>query len=104
MHLETFGKVISGNELRQMLLELVVRLIVITLDGRVLNGAIHPLDLSVSPRMIDFSQPMLDAVLLADAVEQMFESPFILQAVGELDAVVREDGVNVVGHGGNQSA
>lgn len=79
-------------------------LIVIALDGRVLEGAIHPLDLTVSPGMIDFRQPVLDAMLFTDAVEQMLESPFILQAIGELDAVVREDDMNAVGHGSGQTA
>jgi hypothetical protein len=68
----------------------------------VLDGAIHPLDLSISPRMIDFRQPVL--VLCADAVEQMFDRPSILQAIGELDAVVREDDMNAVRDGGNQPA
>ena len=81
-----------------------MRLVVIALDGRVLNGAIHPLDLPVSPRVIDFGQPVLGAVFLADAVEQVLESPPILQAIGELDAVVREDGVDAVWHGGGQTA
>src|SRR5215217_51018 len=82
--------------------ELLVSLIVIALDRRVLDRAIHPLDLPVRPGMIDFGQPMLDAFSLAEAVEQMFESPPILQAVGELDAIIREDGVDMVRHGFNQ--
>jgi hypothetical protein len=41
------------------------------LTVRVLDRAIHPLDLPVRPGMIDFGQPMLDAVSLADAVEQI---------------------------------
>ena len=102
--LETFGEVVGREELSEMFPELLVRLIVIALDRRLLDRTIHPLDLSVRPGMIDFGQPMLDAVSLADAVEQMFESPAILQAVGELDAVVREDGVDVVRHGSNQPA
>ena len=100
--LETFGEVVGREELREMFPELLVSLIVIALDRRLLDRAIHPLDLSVCPGMIDFRQPMLDAVPLADAVEQMFESPSILQAVGELDAVVREDGMNTIRHGGDQ--
>src|SRR5215204_2999241 len=54
--------------------------------------------------MIDFRQPVLDAVIFTDAVEQVLESQPILQAIGELDAVVREDDMNAVGHGGGQTA
>ncbi len=59
-----------------------------TVDRCVFDSAIHSLDLSVSPWMIDFGQPMLNAMFLANAVEQVFESPPILQAIGKLDAVV----------------
>lgn len=34
-------------------------------DGRVLDGAVHALDLAVSPRMIDLGEPVLDTVLAA---------------------------------------
>ena len=81
-----------------------MRFIVIVLDRRLLDRAIHPLDLPVRPGVINFGQPVLDAMLFTDAVEQVLESPPILQAVGELDAVVRQDGMNAVGHGGNQPA
>ena len=81
-----------------------MRLIVIALDGRILNGAIHPFDLPVRPGMLDFRQPVLNPMLFTDAVEQVLESPPVLQAIGELDAVVREDDMNAVGHGGGQTA
>ena len=87
-----------------MLLELFVRFIMIPLDGRFLDGAIHPLDLSVSPRMIDLRQPMFDLVFCTDAVEEMLESPSILEAVGKLDAVVRENSMNAVRHSGDKLA
>src|SRR4051812_34457037 len=81
-----------------------MRLIVIALNGRVLDCSIHPLDLPVSPRVVDLRQPVLDAVLFTDAVEQMLERPLILEAIGELDAVIGEDDMNAVGHGGGQTA
>ena len=68
--LETFGEVVGREELSEMFSELLVRLIVIALESLILDSAIHPLDLSVRPRVIDFGQPMLDAVSLADAVER----------------------------------
>ena len=97
-HLESFGKVISREKLREMLFELLVRLIVVALDRRLLDGAIHPLDLSVSPRMIDFRQTMFNSVFVTDAVKQVHKRPFIFCSVGELNAVVSQNRVNVIRH------
>jgi len=49
--------------------ELVVRLIVIAVDGRLLDGAVHPLDLAIRPRVVGFCQTVLDGVGSADPVE-----------------------------------
>ncbi len=81
-----------------MLFELLVRFIIIAFDGRFFDRSIHSLDLSVRPRMIDFRQAMFDLMLTANAVEQMFESPFIFLAIGELNAVVSENCMNVIRH------
>ena len=52
-HFESFGEVIGRKELSQMLLELLMRLIVITLDRRLFDCSVHSLDLAVSPWVID---------------------------------------------------
>jgi hypothetical protein len=49
--------------------QLVVALVVVALDGRVLERAVHPLDLAVGPGVVGLGQPVLDAVLLARVVE-----------------------------------
>lgn len=41
--------------------------------GGLLDGAVHPLDLTIGPRMLHLGQPVLDAVLAADAVEDVLE-------------------------------
>lgn len=43
--------------------ELVVTIVVIALDGGVLDRAVHPFDLPVGPRMVDPGKAMLDVVL-----------------------------------------
>lgn len=48
-----------------MLSGLVVAVVMMAFDGGVLNGAVHPLDLTVGPGMIGFCEPMLDAVCLS---------------------------------------
>jgi hypothetical protein len=54
-----------------VLLELAVALIVVAPDSGVLEGAVHPLDPAVGPRMLRLGEPMLDVVLASDAVEAM---------------------------------
>ena len=87
--------------------ELVVPLIVIAVDGRLLEGAVHPFDLTVGPRVVGFGQAVLDAVGLADLVETV--DPIaggpaiaVLRQIGEQDAVIGEHGVKPVRHGCDQ--
>ena len=72
-----------------MLFELLVRFIIITLDGCFFDCSIHSLDLSIRPQMFDFGKPMFDFVLMTNTVEQMFERPYIFQAVSKLNAECR---------------
>lgn len=73
-------------------------------DGRFLDCAVHALDLTIRPRMFHFGQPMLDAILVADAIEDMAEIMDISRAIGELDAVVRQHGMDCIGDSLNQIA
>ena len=69
--LQSPAEVIGGDEVSEVAFELCVVVIVIALDGRVFDGAVHPLDLPVGPRMVHLGQSMLDVVLVADAVEDV---------------------------------
>ncbi len=51
--------------------ELIVSIVMVALDGVVLNRAVHALDLAVRPWMLDLGQPMFDAILLAAHIEHM---------------------------------
>src|ERR1700680_1928797 len=91
--LKPTAEVVCGDEVGQVGSELVVRLIVIAVDGRLLDGAIHSLDLAIRPRMVGFCQAVLDAIGSADLVEAMdtiASSPAIAVArqIGKLDAVI----------------
>lgn len=44
-------------------------------DGRFLDGAVHPLDLTVGPRVVRLGEPMFDIVGLADHVEAHLALP-----------------------------
>ena len=58
--LESFwptAEAVGGDEVGEMPLELSVFVVVLALDGRVLDGAVHPLDLPVGPRVAAPSIP-----------------------------------------------
>ena len=94
--LEPASEVVGVDEVPQIPPQVFVSVIVEALDGCVLDGAVHALDLPVGPRMIDLGEPVLDAVLAANPVEDMEPVIFMAGVTGELDAVVgqhRMDGV-----------
>jgi hypothetical protein len=67
------------------------------LNGGLLDRSVHPLNLTIGPRMVWLGQPALDAVRIN--VEHMGapacrRSETILWQIGELDAVVGEDGID----------
>jgi hypothetical protein len=54
-----------------MLSEVPMGVVVIAPHRRLLERAVHPLHLAVSPRMIRLGEAMLDAVFTTDALEHM---------------------------------
>ncbi len=81
-----------------MCLQLIVRFVVVALDRRLLESAVHALDLAVGPRVVGLGKPVLDIVGAADLVEAV-DTPAgglavaVLGQLSELDAVARwEDG------------
>lgn len=82
--------------------QLSVVIVVVSLYGCVLDRAVHPLDLAVRPRMVRFGQPVLDAVGLADHVEAHrpgVDGVPVPRLLCELDAVIRQNRVDLIGHG-----
>lgn len=81
-------------------------------DGRILDGAVHSLDLTVGPRMAGFGQTMLDIEISASHLEGMatkrhfvlahgfdvIRRPAIAGWVGEMSAVVGQHGMDFVRH------
>ena len=54
-----------------MVPEILMRLIMVFFDCRFLQSAVHSLDLAVCPGVVRLGQPVLDAMLVADPVEQV---------------------------------
>ena len=67
--LEALSEVVGVEEGFEVLSELLVGLVVIAPNGGFLEGAVHPLDLTVGPGMVRFGEAVLDTMLAADAVE-----------------------------------
>jgi hypothetical protein len=70
-------------------------------DGRVLDNAIHPLDLTIGPGAFRLSEAVLDVVRLADHVEAHLTRPSgvtVAWLLGKLDAIVGQDRVDPVRH------
>ena len=79
----------------------------IAFDGGFLDRAVHSLDLAIGPRMVGFCQPMFDAAFAASHVEHVRYvaggwTIGVARREAELDAVVRQDRVNLVRNGGDQ--
>ena len=99
--LQSAGVVVGDHEQVEVVRQLLMAVVVISFDGGVLDGAVHPFDLPVGPGMVRFGQPVLDAVLTAEPVEQMHAelrrgSGSITRRVAELDAIVSQHGVDAI--------
>ena len=102
--LEPAREIVGRDEVGEVSAQLIVIVVVEALDGRFLDGSVHPLDLAVRPGMLDLCEPVFDAMFVADAVEDMLEGVLVARPVGELDAVVGQNGMDGIGHGRDQVA
>jgi hypothetical protein len=67
------------------------------LDGGFLDRAVHSLNLAVHPGMHHLDEAVFEPVLATNAVEDVRKGVRIQGAVGELNAVVGQHGVDPVG-------
>ena len=99
--LKPFREVVGHQEGVEVRFELCVRTIVVALNGGLLECSVHPLNLTIGPRMVWLGQPVLNAVRITEHVEHMGapacrRAETVLWQIGELDAVVGEHGVDFV--------
>jgi hypothetical protein len=66
-------------------------------DGGFFGRALHPRDLAAHSRMPHLREAVFDSVLAANAVEDVREGVRIQGPVGELNAVVGQHGVDLIG-------
>ncbi len=86
--LEPSGKIMGIDEIGEVVSQLGVIVIVESFDGRLLDGSVHALYLPVRPGMLHSCQMMLDAVLVADAIEDVVEGVFVAGVIGELENIM----------------
>jgi hypothetical protein len=90
----------------------------VAFDGCVLDGAVHSFDLPIGPGMLGLCQPVVDVALRAGVFEGVRPNGLCgvksrldvrrgctrIAWSGEVGSVVGEDGVDLVGDGGDQAA
>lgn len=74
---EPTAEIVGVDEVLKVPTQLFVTVVMEMLDGCVLDGSVHALDLSVGPRMIDLGEPVLDTVLVTDPIEDVVEGVFV---------------------------
>jgi hypothetical protein len=99
--LESSGEVVGSEEVVQVRFELVVGVVELSLDGGVLDGSVHALDLPVGPGVVGPGQSVFDSMKKTEPVEGMATEAgswtlAVLRQIGELDAVVGEHGVDAL--------
>ena len=96
------GKVIGRHEGEDVGFEAFQIGIMERLNGRLFDGSVHAFCLTVRPRVIRLGELVLDAVLIADAIENVGAeiSPgrpvAVLWQIGERHAVVGQHGVDCI--------
>ena len=58
----------------------------IAFNGCVLDGSVHSLDLTIGPRMLDFGEPVLNAMFKANPIKDMLEGEALPLLIGKLNA------------------
>jgi len=116
--LKATSEVVGGDEVGEMLPELVVRFVMIAFDGHLLDRPVHPFDLAVRPRVTWLGEAVFDVEVDACGFEGMaaerqllcphfldvFRRPAIAGRVGEMRPIVGEHDVDPVRHGCGEMA
>jgi hypothetical protein len=116
--LEPASIVTGCDEVREMLLKLLMALVVEALDCGFLDGPVRSLHLSVGPGVLWFGQPMVDVVsracefksvsteerAICDGLFDLANSQATAAWYREVDTVIGENRMDFVGHGRDKMA
>jgi hypothetical protein len=76
-----------------------VDVIVVTPDRSLFDGTVHSLDLPVCPGVLDLRQSVFNVRFTANPVKDMLKGVPVRLSVGELNAVIGQDGMNDIRNG-----
>ena len=99
---QSSSKMVRHHEAVQMGFQVVMRSVVIPVDGRFLQGAVHAFDLSIGPGMLRLGHPVFNAVPVTAFAEHMTyilrrRTVAVPRRVAELATVIGQDNVDLVG-------
>ena len=114
--LQPASETVSGDEIDKMRSQLVMCFVEVPFHGGFLDGAVHALDLTIGPRMLRLRQSMINVVARASVFERMRPEqlpprhhvfdllwrPRVSPRIREVNAVVREDRVDLVRNGSDE--
>ena len=70
-----------------MVAKLLMGIVVVTVDGRSFERAVHALHLTIRPRMFRFGPAVVNAVLETDPVKQQLEGILVARTIGKLNPI-----------------
>ena len=70
--------------------------VVIPFHGGLFERTVHPFHLAIGPGMVGFGQPLVNPMLMTDAIKDMGKGIDIVLPRGKLDAVIGEHRVDLI--------
>ncbi len=92
------------DEVGEMPPELAMVVVVIALNSCFLDRPVHAFDLPICPGMLDLGQSMFDFMLAANTIKDVRAGKAMPLMIGELNAIVGEYRVDLVGQHGDEIA
>ena len=102
--LQSAPEIVGADDVGAVLAQRVEIVVMEAFDGRGLHRAVHALNRAIRPGVLDPGQPVVDLMLAADAVEDVFAGMNVPFVIGELAAIIGQHDVDSVRHSGGQVA
>jgi hypothetical protein len=99
---ELLREIIGHQESTQMRSQVGLGFVVIPFHGGLFERTVQPVHLAMGPGMVGFGQPMVNPSFMTDAIKEMVKGIDIALPIGELDAVIGEHRVDLLGYGSDQ--
>ncbi len=87
-----------------MVTKLLMGIVVVTVDGRIFERAVHALHLTIRPRMFGFGQAVVNAMLATNPIKQKLEGILVARMISKLNPIVSQNSVDFIGNGSEKMA